>query len=105
MDAASAIHGNACIRLSLVVISRRWRYGFVDQECVRIPVCLQIKGKSRQCFFLSRSKGFPTVFRIRIHRIHIFLDLPDPEPDPLVRGMDPDPALDSDPDPFISKQK
>jgi hypothetical protein len=36
---------------------------------------------------------YPTVFRI--HRIHIFLGLPDP--DPLVRGMDPDP--------FIIKQK
>jgi hypothetical protein len=34
---------------------------------------------------------FP-VFRIRIHRIHVFFGLPDP--DPLVRGMDPDPALD-----------
>ncbi len=34
-------------------------------------------------------------FRIRIHRIQMFLGLPDP--DPLVRGMDPDPALDPDP--------
>jgi hypothetical protein len=35
--------------------------------------------------------------RIWIHRIHVFLGLldPDPEPDPLVRGMDPD--LDLDP--------
>ena len=38
--------------------------------------------------------------QIRIHRIHMFLGLPDP--DPLVRGMDPDPALD--PDPSIIKQ-
>jgi hypothetical protein len=32
------------------------------------------------------------VFRIRslIRRIHMFLGLPDPYPDPLVRGMDPD---------------
>ncbi len=30
------------------------------------------------------------VFRIRI-RIHMFLGLPDP--DPLVRGMDPDPSI------------
>jgi hypothetical protein len=39
------------------------------------------------------------VFRIqiRIHWIHMFLGLMDP--DPLVRGMDPDP------DPFIIKQK
>jgi hypothetical protein len=29
------------------------------------------------------------VFRIRIHRIHMFFGLPDP--DLLVRGMDPDP--------------
>ena len=30
--------------------------------------------------------------RIRIHRIHMFLGLPDP--DPLIRGMDPDPESD-----------
>jgi hypothetical protein len=33
----------------------------------------------------------------------MFLGLPDP--DPLVRGMDPDPALDPDPDPSIIMQK
>ncbi len=32
--------------------------------------------------------------RIRIHRIHMFLGLLDPEPDPSCRGMDPDPDLD-----------
>ncbi len=34
--------------------------------------------------------------RIRIHGIHVFLGLlyPDPGPDPLVRGIDPDPDLD-----------
>ncbi len=37
------------------------------------------------------------VLRIRIHRIHMFLGLQDP--DPLVRGMDPDP------DPSIIMQK
>ncbi len=31
--------------------------------------------------------------RIRIHRIHVFLGLLDPDPDPLVRGMDPDPSI------------
>jgi hypothetical protein len=31
---------------------------------------------------------------IRIHRIHVVLGLLDPDPDPLVRGMDPDPGLD-----------
>ncbi len=29
--------------------------------------------------------------RIRIHLIHMFLGLPDP--DPLVRGLDPDPSI------------
>jgi hypothetical protein len=37
--------------------------------------------------------------RIRIHRIHVFLGLLDPDPDSLVRGLDPDP------DPSIIKQK
>jgi hypothetical protein len=31
------------------------------------------------------------VLRIRIHRIHMFLGLPDPNP--LVRGVDPDPSI------------
>jgi hypothetical protein len=35
------------------------------------------------------SENLRPVFRSRIHRIHMFLGLPDP--DPLVRGMDPDP--------------
>jgi len=45
--------------------------------------------------------------RIRIHRIHVFLGLQDPDLDPLVRGMDPDPdpALDPDPDPSIIIKK
>ena len=37
------------------------------------------------------------VLRIRIRRIHMFLGLLDPDPDPLVRGTDLDP--------FIIKQK
>jgi hypothetical protein len=40
---------------------------------------------------LCNPPGFRTVLRIRIHRIHMFLGLPDP--DPLVRGMDPDPSI------------
>jgi hypothetical protein len=39
-----------------------------------------------------------SVLRIRIH---MFLGLLDPAPDPLVRGMDPDPDLD----PSIIMQK
>jgi hypothetical protein len=40
-------------------------------------------------------------------RIHMFLGLLDPGPDPSVRGMDPDldPDLDPDPDPTITKVK
>ncbi len=44
---------------------------------------------------LSSVCVLPSVFRI--HRIHVFFGLPDP--DPLVRGMDPDP------DPSIIMQK
>jgi hypothetical protein len=40
-------------------------------------------------------------------RIHLFLGLLDPAPDPLVRGMDMDMDTDPapDPDPSIIKQK
>jgi hypothetical protein len=31
--------------------------------------------------------------RIQIRRIHMFLGLPDPHPDPLVKYMDPDPPI------------
>jgi hypothetical protein len=33
------------------------------------------------------------IHRIWIHRIHVFLGILYPDPDPLVRGMDPDPDL------------
>jgi hypothetical protein len=35
----------------------------------------------------------PIRIRIRIHRIHMLLGLPDPNLDPLVRGIDPDPSI------------
>ncbi len=44
--------------------------------------------------WFQRNKQKPVLWirtRIRIHRIHMFLGLPDTDPDPLVRGMDPDP--------------
>ncbi len=43
---------------------------------------------------VTNSAYFFPVFRIRIHRIHVFFGLPDP-----------DPALDLDPDPSIIMQK
>ncbi len=46
------------------------------------------------------STTFLSVLQIRIH---MFLGLLDPHPDPSVRGMDPDPAPDLDPS--ITKQK
>ncbi len=54
-----------------------------------------IKGRGAEI-----SSKFQPVLWIRI-RIHMFLGLPDP--DPLVRCMDPDPA--SDPDPSVIMQK
>ncbi len=39
----------------------------------------------------GHSEGFKAVLRIRIRRIRMFLGLLDPDPDPLVRGMHPDP--------------
>ncbi len=51
---------------------------------------------------LTGRTGAPlAVFRIRIH---VFLGLLDPDPDPLVRGMDPDTDRALDPDPSIIKQ-
>ncbi len=48
----------------------------------------------------QQSNFFKAVFRIRI-RIHVFFGLPDP--DPLVRGMNPDPAPDTDPSIIMQK--
>ncbi len=52
--------------------------------------------------FCHFSQLLQPVLRIRIRfRIHMFLGLPDP--DPLVRGMDLDPALDPDPSSIMQK--
>jgi hypothetical protein len=42
---------------------------------------------------LFYTEDFPAVLRIQIHRIHVFLGFLDPDPDPLVRGMEPDPSI------------
>ncbi len=47
--------------------------------------------------FLEENMNLKPVLRFRIHRIHMFLGFPDP--DPLVSGMDPDP------DPSVTMQK
>jgi hypothetical protein len=59
--------------------------------------------KNRIKAYLGSISNDLAVLRIRIRRIRMFLGLLYPDPDPLVRGMDPDPALD--PDPSITKQK
>jgi hypothetical protein len=79
----------------------------VTQEFFKSTLC---SGKRISIFGLETIKkaNLPTMFRIRIririHRIHVFLRLPDLDQDPLVRGMDPDPTLGPDPDPSIMKQ-
>jgi hypothetical protein len=52
----------------------------------------------KKLIFFQLFIHYSTVLRIRIH---MFLGLPDLDPDPLVRGMAPDP----DPDPSIMMQK
>jgi hypothetical protein len=51
---------------------------------------------------VSTVGGCWAVLRIRIHML---LGLLDPDQDPLVRGMDPDPDPALDPDPSIIMQK
>jgi hypothetical protein len=46
-----------------------------------------IHAKDPECAFLLVLR-----IRIRVSRIRMFLGLLDPDPDPLVRGMDPDPS-------------
>jgi hypothetical protein len=42
---------------------------------------------------MRRSEVCKSVLRIRIRRISMFLGLPDPHPDLLVRDTDPDPSV------------
>jgi hypothetical protein len=52
------------------------------------------KSYQRTCRFslnIKRILSTSVPDRIRIHRIHMYLGLPDP--DPFVRGMDPDPSV------------
>ncbi len=58
-------------------------------------LCYPTQDRRRPHQFLSVFRS--RIHRSRIHRIHMFLGLPDPDP-LLVRGMDPDP------DPSIIKQ-
>jgi hypothetical protein len=58
-----------------------------------LVVCVDVNPETnRYCRPSSYSAFFPSL-RIRIRRIRMFFDLLDPDPDPLVRGMDPDPSI------------
>jgi hypothetical protein len=111
--------GRICMRKGIVLISIRIRNGIhveiwiwmgdadpqhweqiLTRRAYHIPV-RQIKSVTLYlllCFKCCQVQSLldEAVFRIRIH---MFLGLPDPNPDPLVRGMDPDP------DPSIIMQK
>ncbi len=87
----------------------------VGAQAFSVPVQKLNNLKFVKC--ILRPNDYKAVLRIRIHWLHMFLGLLDPDPDPLVRGMDPDsdPAvlririhqihmflglLDPDPDPL-----
>ncbi len=56
--------------------------------------CSKVKRRGQSSFLCA-------VLGIRIRRIRMFLGLLDPDPDPLVRGTDPDQAdPEFDPDPL-----
>ena len=42
-------------------------------------------------FYTKNHCSRSILIRIRIHWIHMILGIPEPDLDPLVRGMDPDP--------------
>jgi hypothetical protein len=73
------------------------------------PISVKTPRKSLHCHVPLRKWKKSVLFfsvlqiRILIRRNHMFLGLLDPDPDPLVRGMVPDP--DPAPDPSIFKQK
>ena len=65
----------------------------------RVAVLVSIRRKLPVAYDSGMHSGMPSQFidfsklaavlRIRIHRIHMFLGLLDPDPDPSVRRMDP----------------
>ncbi len=53
--------------------------------------CIRFLKFSQRNIYIGVGSVFWIRIRIRIHRIHMFLG--HPVPDPLVRGMDPDPSI------------
>ncbi len=108
------ILGALCFSFTNFVISRlkgkiEVRSPYLSNKIKEAGVRIKMENMIRICWKISGTQlwieqphlPLLAVFLIRIHRIHMFLGLPDP--DPLVRGMDPDPA--PDPDPSIIMQK
>jgi hypothetical protein len=87
-----------CLELQVLCSRQSWNTNFsptinrYGQERV-----IMYNNSADPCFVKTglSTTHFEPVFwiRIRIHRIHVFFGLPDPDPDPLVRGMDPDPSI------------
>ncbi len=70
----------------------------LECECLPCPSCCRDDPSCPVHWRTRPAHAYKSVLGIRIH---MFLSLLDPDPDPLVRGMNPDPALD----PSIIKQK
>ncbi len=80
---------SASISLMLCILTPHTFFG----ECRQI-LCIIYYGQSRHTkSFLIRAVYFRTILRIRILRIRMVLGLPYPNPDPWVRGTDPDPSI------------
>jgi hypothetical protein len=82
-------------------VSRTGERGGLDSPCVRVvvdPHHVDADPDPYPAFHFDADPE-PAFHFDRIRRIHMFLGLLDP--DPLVRGMDLDPAPDPAPDPFL----
>ena len=77
----------------------------IREKSIHLSTLISTMLRVRFAFLSSFQPVLWIQIRIRIHRIHMFLGLPDP--DPLGRCMDPDPdpVLDPDPDSSIIMQK
>ena len=78
-------------------VSRATYSGKLDEDQACRAIYQQTQPAIRASFGHIDRPHPQAVLRIQIQRIHMFLGLPDPNP--LVRGVDPDP------DPSIIKQK
>ena len=71
----------------------------IREKSIHLSTLISTMLRVRFAFLSSFQPVLWIRIRIRIHRIHMFLVLLDPDPESLVRGMD------ADPDPSNIKQK